>query len=489
MRNGSAVALAARIFLTALLLAPTAAPAQTLFLDDFERGSLGAWSATDNSRAGITRGSDVSQSPNRGAYTRRGPVSLTSPVIDAAVPAARLSYWVRRGRDDFSENPDNGEDLAVEYRRADSTWATIVSYPGGGTPGEVLTGSFELPPDALHAGLALRFRQVAGTGSNNDWWHIDDVSVVATTPAAPLGIGSCEDFSAGLAGNWTIDSSGGSAGVSDATFQSPTLALFLNGGPVTVTSRVIDTSDPSLSALSLWLRRGADSFSEDPDFFENLVVEYLTSGGGWAALETFVGFGAAGEIFVRSWNLPADGRHAGFRLRFRQTFGSGAGYDFWHIDDVCFEQLAMPELLITKVVTTVSDPVNGNSNPKAIPGARLRYTIGVSNQGPGGIDADSIALTEVVPPGTALFVDDSAGDPIAFADGSVASGLAWSFPADVEFSSQPGGGPPYDYSPVPDAQGYDAAVTGLRMMPSGAMNGSDGAGSPSFNLSLDVRVQ
>lgn len=58
---------------------------------------------------------------------------------------------------------------------------------------------------------------------------------------------------------------------------------------VEVVSSVIDTSNPAFLALSLWIRRGSDAFSEDPNGSENLVVEYLDDNGTWIALETFSG--------------------------------------------------------------------------------------------------------------------------------------------------------------------------------------------------------
>ena len=169
--------------------------------------------------------------------------------------------------------------------------------------------------------------------------------------------------------------------------------------------------------------------------------------------------------------------------------GSGAPWDFWHVDDVCFDQDLVPDLLVSKVAQTLTDPINGSANPKAIPGAVIQYTLGVSNQGLGPVDADSLVITDPLPTDTALFVDTSGGDPIAFVDGAVASGLTYTFATDVTFSNQVGGGPPYNYAPVPDAQGFDAVVTGFRINPGGAMNPTVGTNVPGFNILLRVRIQ
>ena len=87
-----------------------------------------------------------------------------------------------------------------------------------------------------------------------------------------------------------------------------------------------------------------------------------------------------------------------------------------------------------------------------------------------------------------MYVDAGSGDPVVFIDGAVASGLAYNYATDVSFSSQIGGGVPYTFVPTPDAEGYDTTVTGIRIAPSGAINGA-GAGTPSFGLQLRIRVE
>jgi uncharacterized repeat protein (TIGR01451 family) len=404
------------------------------------------------------------------------------------VPAARLDIWIRRGSDAFSEDTDAGEDFYIEYRRANNSWGLLGSYLGSGTNGQIYTDSYTLPADALHGALALRARQITGSGFDYDYWHFDNVAVTEIAPAPPLSVGTCDDFESGLR-NWTVSAGSGQAGISAATSSSPSNSLFLNGGVVNVESIVVDTSDASFSELTVWVRRGADSFSEFPDGGENLVVEYLGSSGGWIPIETFTGGSGAGTIYTRTYSLPAAGRHPNFRLRFRMTGGSGAIYDFWHIDDVCFGQNIVPDLLVSKVAQTLSDPNNGTANPKAIPGATVQYVINVANQGLGAVDAASIVITDPLPVATALYVSTSSGDPIRFVDGAVPSGLAYSYAADVAYSNQPGGGPPYNYTPVPDADGFDPAVTGYRLNPSGAMNGAIGSSVPSFDIVFRVRIR
>jgi uncharacterized repeat protein (TIGR01451 family) len=484
------------IRLIALLIAtvavpvtPIAAPGDILFSDNFEDGTLANWTTTDATMSGVNNAAGWANSGTWGAYTSNGVVSVTSPNINAAVPEARLDIWIRRGADTFSEDTDVNDDVVLEYQRADTTWVALRTYLGSGTNGQQYFDSFILPPDGLHAALNIRMRQTGGSGPTYDFWHFDDVVVTEIAPAAGLGVGSCDDFESGLTTNWTINATTGFAGISAATSQSPTNSLYLNGGTVNVQSNVIDTSDVTLGDVTVWIRRGQDSFSEDPDGGENLVVEYLDNVGTWIALETFAGAGAPGQIFLRAYNLPAAGRHAAFQIRFRQTGGSGAPWDYWHVDDVCFDLSTDPVLLVTKLSQVVSDPVNGTTDPKAIPGAEVRYTLTVTNLGLGTVDNDSLVIRDVMPADTAVFVDTSGGDPIVFVDGATSSGLGYNYATDVTFSNQPGGGAPYNYVPVPDAQGFDTLVTGIRVNPTGVMNASAGGNDPSFDLQISILVE
>ena len=130
-----------------------AAPGDVLFNDDFNRAALAPWTTTNASRSGILTGPNVSQSLPDGAYTRNGAVTVTSPSFFAAVPAARLDIWVRRGSDAFSEDTDNNEDFVLEYRRADGSWEQLRYYFGSGVNGQIYTDSFVLPAAALHGSL------------------------------------------------------------------------------------------------------------------------------------------------------------------------------------------------------------------------------------------------------------------------------------------------------------------------------------------------
>ncbi len=154
-----------------------------------------------------------------------------------------------------------------------------------------------------------------------------------------------------------------------------------------------------------------------------------------------------------------------------------------------------PLLVVSKSVQTRSDPVNGAVNPKAIPGGVLRYSITVTNQA-GEADADTVVITDLLPVETVLFVSDINGPgsgPVLFQDGTPVSGLSYTFISlssttdDVDFSAD--GGVSYTYVPVPDADGFDANVTHLRVTPKGTFNASDGINHPEFTIEFDVKVR
>ena len=133
--------------------------------------------------------------------------------------------------------------------------------------------------------------------------------------------------------------------------------------------------------------------------------------------------------------------------------------------------------LVTKSAAIVSDPVNGAAAPQAIPGAVMDYTISVTNDAVAALDSGTVVVADAVPAQTKLYVGDLAGTgsgPIAFANGLTSSGMAFTFTSlssptdDVDFSKD--GGVTYTYTPVPDGDGYDAAVNAIRLHPRGIDN-------------------
>ena len=156
-----------------------------------------------------------------------------------------------------------------------------------------------------------------------------------------------------------------------------------------------------------------------------------------------------------------------------------------------------PALIMQKNLLTVFDPVSNTTNPKAIPGSWVDYTITASNSGKGDVDNESLAVTDPIAANADLFVGDlgAAGSgPVEITDGAGAasSGLSLVFGGladltdDVEFSSD---GVDYTFVPTPDVDGFDPAVRYIRVNPSGTFLGRSTAAPTTFDLRIRVRVQ
>ncbi len=141
-------------------------------------------------------------------------------------------------------------------------------------------------------------------------------------------------------------------------------------------------------------------------------------------------------------------------------------------------------LIISKSVQVMSDPANGTTNPKMIPGAVVRYSLTITNTGNLPVDASSVQVQDALP---SDFTFNSAV-PVTFTNGSPASGLnTFSAATMVTFSNAALGGAPYGYAPN---GGLDANVRGIRIVPTGTMAAATSATSqPSFTLTFEGVVK
>ncbi len=162
----------------------------TPFLDTFESGSLSGWAISDADRAGA--GTHTSQSGRWSMYTRHGSVRVAKAIDTSTLSEVTVGYWVRRGKDSFSEDPDWGEGLKVEYKNSSGSWVQLDHFDGGPPYGEIFTRTHTLGAAACHAGFQLRFRQLGGSGWGWDYWHVDDVSVYAEATSACYDAGVLE---------------------------------------------------------------------------------------------------------------------------------------------------------------------------------------------------------------------------------------------------------------------------------------------------------
>lgn len=159
------------------------------------------------------------------------------------------------------------------------------------------------------------------------------------------------------------------------------------------------------------------------------------------------------------------------------------------------ELFASPELTVFKTVRTVSDLINNDTNPYAIPGAIVEYEVRVVNAGNGAVDMDSLVITDTLPPQLQLVVAElSPGTgPVQFIDGAgtSSSGLGLTFTAlgsnsdDIEFSTD---GVNFLYAPTEDLNGTDGDVAFLRINPSGTMQAPAGGGQTLFSVRYRMRI-
>jgi uncharacterized repeat protein (TIGR01451 family) len=168
--------------------------------------------------------------------------------------------------------------------------------------------------------------------------------------------------------------------------------------------------------------------------------------------------------------------------------------------DIATDQVVvtpLPDLRVTKSRSTVYDPVLGvSANAKAIPAARVDYTIRVENRGLGTVDLGTVIVTDAIPARTRLYVGNLNGagsGPVVVTNGTPSSGLGYLFTSlastadNVDFSND--GGATWNYTPVPDADGFDGTVTNLRVTFSGIMNATGITGHPYVTMRFRVDVR
>jgi uncharacterized repeat protein (TIGR01451 family) len=153
-------------------------------------------------------------------------------------------------------------------------------------------------------------------------------------------------------------------------------------------------------------------------------------------------------------------------------------------------------LSVSKASVVISDGVN-TTNPKAIPGAAVDYTITVTNPATNTlVTVAGMVVTDPLPAGVKLRVTDLGGagsGPVEFVDGNLlglgllGSGLSFGFASlasstdSIDFSTD---GVRWTYVPVADASGCDPAVRAIRVR----LSGNQAAGS-GFRLRFRVAVR
>lgn len=158
-------------------------------------------------------------------------------------------------------------------------------------------------------------------------------------------------------------------------------------------------------------------------------------------------------------------------------------------------------LTIQKSVKTVYDPVNILTNPKAIPGAYVQYSLTVSNPSNLPVTADSVILGDVIPDNVQVITEPlytqqgypGARGPFQYLDGTrgdgstgTASGLSFTFAGLASTSDSPSyssDGTSFGYTPTTNANLVDPSIRAIRLQMFGTM-----APSSVFTVNFLVRV-
>jgi uncharacterized repeat protein (TIGR01451 family) len=186
------------------------------------------------------------------------------------------------------------------------------------------------------------------------------------------------------------------------------------------------------------------------------------------------------KSFEYAYAVPASGPSGTWTLTVTAPEGTEGLVS--HTGAGTFRVMPLPSLMIVKSSAVISDPINGvSASAKAIPGAEIQYTLQVINNGAGVADADSIVLSDTVPANMTMYVD-AAGTAVTFSCSGCGLTTPWIYANAVSYSYQPGGGPPYVFPPT--TIGYDPLVKGVRIKPSGTLNG----GGASFTVMYKMQI-
>ena len=149
-----------------------------------------------------------------------------------------------------------------------------------------------------------------------------------------------------------------------------------------------------------------------------------------------------------------------------------------------------PGVTLTRLVFGFTAQTRGSD---AVHGSLMTYATSATNSRQDAMAADTIVITDAIPTGGVLLVQDidAAGSgPVRFRQGSTPSGLTYSFLGlasstdDLMFSAD--GGNTFDYAPTSGPRGTDPKVTHIKIHPKGAFAGRTELRPPSFQLEFRV---
>lgn len=183
------------------------------------------------------------------------------------------------------------------------------------------------------------------------------------------------------------------------TDEGVTIPNLFRSQPATVTVAV---SGPG--KLSAWADRNGDG--DFADIGEQIATDVTDGGSGDAD-------GAVNGSITLSVTPPANATTSPTIVRFRWSSNTGQASSglagFGEVEDYQVTFIN-PSLSVAKTSSVISDPTNGATNPKAIPGATVQYCVLITNTG--NTSASSVDLADNLPA------------TIAFVAGSLRSGTS-----------------------------------------------------------------
>lgn len=331
----------------------------------------------------------------------------------------------------------------------------------------LLLAAWLLAPSPARAQELLSNRSfetpVAPANGNNFYTTIANWTVVNVTPAQAQPFNIIKPW-AGYVGNPTATPTGGGAQYFDVNSAAGNLRQ-----TVTIPAQ-------GMVDFSGWF-----SVRDSQQALSGLTINLRNSGGTVIATSS-TSFLATDPIGlwkqVSSANFPVT---AG-TYTFEVVLPDPANFD---LASLVFK----PTLTVVKTSAAYSDPYNGTTNPKLIPGGVVEYTLTTTSPSAYTVTSNSITVTDTTPAGMELIVANIGGagsGPAAFTAGS--SGLTYSFSSlasggdNIDFSNN--NGSTWTYNPSADANGADPNVTDIRLRPQGTM-----AASSTFTFRVRYRVK
>lgn len=335
----------------------------------------------------------------------------------------------------------------------------IVSGDVGSSPTATITN---FPPSSVAAGFTLHMTNDATVQQARAAATATSLDLASQGPGVALGAQLNGQILS--AGSYSFSAAADLAASGTLTLNGPGVFVFNVTSALTANlgSTFLGSADP----CSVFWRVGTDATLNGTSFFGTVITDtgIVTLGSGANATGRLV---AATAV-----TMPGGGGN---------TVGG------------CSQQ---PIMTLLKSAQTFSDPINLMTNPKAIPGAFVTYSMTVMNSGGGSVDGGTTVISDPIPANTAMFVGDIGAvgsGPVLFSQGAASSGLTFTYTAlgnildDVDFSSD--GGASWNYAPTPGATGCDPLVTNVRIKPKGVFVGSVSAPSPSVTASFRVCVK